>query len=89
MIKDILKDAEIRRGERWIYSTDFNVSLPLSFASGCPRIDSELGDIKRISDSGGIVVILAHRARYQEILKDAKKADLSFTTRDRYRVQGI
>ncbi len=54
------RDAEIKRGERWILSADFNVKDTVNPY----RVDEELSDIQRISDSGGIAVILAHEGRY-------------------------
>ncbi len=53
-------DAQITRGERWIYSADFNVKDTVN----PHRVDEEIDDIKRISDTGGITVILAHEGRY-------------------------
>ncbi len=52
-----LKDAQISKGERWLYSADFNV---------VPRVDEEAEDIKRISEAGGIVLILAHQGRLKD-----------------------
>jgi phosphoglycerate kinase len=54
------RDAEVKRGERWIYSADFNVKDTVS----PHRVDEEISDIRRISDAGGITVILAHEGRY-------------------------
>lgn len=54
------KFTQVKRGERWIYSADFNVKD----AVNPHRVDEELGDIQRISDSGGIAVILAHEGSY-------------------------
>ncbi len=54
------RDAEIRNGERWIYSADFNVKDTVN----PHRVDEEVDDILKISNAGGITVILAHEGRY-------------------------
>src|SRR5574342_240188 len=54
------RDAEIKRGERWIFSADFNVKDTVNPY----RVDEEIDDIRKISDAGGIAVILAHEGRF-------------------------
>jgi phosphoglycerate kinase len=58
------RDAEVKRGEKWIFSADFNVKDVVNIHNNPQRIDEELEDILKISDSGGIAVILAHEGRY-------------------------
>jgi phosphoglycerate kinase len=58
----LFQKARIGRGERWIFSADFNIKN----VSKSDRVDEELADILRISESGGITVILAHQGRYGE-----------------------
>ncbi|MBB5159503.1 phosphoglycerate kinase [Saccharopolyspora phatthalungensis] len=66
-----LRDRPIREGERWIYSAGFNVDRSLSSTA---RIDTELGDIGRIMDSGGRVAILSHQGSH----RDGTAVDLDF-----------
>ena len=61
---NLLRDAEVNPGDRWIYVADFNVDLP--FDKGCPRIDTEIEDIKQLVDAGAKTFILAHKGRFKD-----------------------
>ncbi len=54
------RDAEVKRGERWIFSVDFNVKDTVN----PHRVDEEVDDILKISNAGGITLLLAHEGRY-------------------------
>jgi len=54
------RDAEIKRGQRWIFSADFNIKDTVNPY----RVDEEIDDILKISNAEGITVILAHEGRY-------------------------
>ncbi len=54
------RDAEVKRGERWIFSADFNVKDTVNPY----RVDEEVDDVLKISNAGGISIILAHEGRY-------------------------
>ncbi len=56
----LFKHAEVKCGERWIYSADFNVKDVVKPY----RVDEEINDIRKISDAGGIAVVLANEGRY-------------------------
>lgn len=52
--------AQIKRGEHWLFSADFNIKD----TKNPSRIDEELYDINKISEAGGIAVILADGGRH-------------------------
>jgi phosphoglycerate kinase len=54
------RDAEVKRGEKWIFSADFNVKDTIN----PHRVDEEINDLLKISNAGGISIILAHEGRY-------------------------
>ncbi|MBI2583732.1 MAG: phosphoglycerate kinase [Candidatus Aenigmarchaeota archaeon] len=65
----LLRDAEIREGQRWIYSADFNTRYATDAEGKVrpknpARIDDELNDMRFILDRGGTVAILAHQGRH-------------------------
>jgi phosphoglycerate kinase len=57
----LLRDSDIRPGDRWIYSAGFNVSRALPSTA---RIDTELADIERILTGGGRLAILSHQGKH-------------------------
>lgn len=63
-----LEDIQIREKETWLYAADFNVGYSREgetyLIKNPARIDAEIEDILQISESGGVVVILAHQGRY-------------------------
>lgn len=54
----LLRNRQVRPGERWIYSAGFNVRPDLCSTG---RIDVELADMSRILRSGGRLVVLSHQ----------------------------
>lgn len=66
-----LENSAVRAGDMWLYSADFNVkyskgpdgSIRLKDNS---RLDAELDDLRQISESGGIAVMLAHQGRHED-----------------------
>ncbi|MEK6844553.1 MAG: phosphoglycerate kinase [Nanoarchaeota archaeon] len=56
------EDKTVNPGERYVFSAGFDVKRDLK---NTERIDQEIADIKRISDSGGIVAILSHQGRLE------------------------
>jgi phosphoglycerate kinase len=53
-----LDQATIRPGDRWIYSAGFNVGPDLTHTE---RIDTELADLRRLSDAGARIALLTHQ----------------------------
>lgn len=65
-----LENTSIKKREKWLYSADFNIKYSKKTDNSIQlknteRIDTEIEDIKQISDKGGIIVILAHQGRYK------------------------
>jgi len=52
-----VRDMNVNRGDRIVYSADFNATQ---------RVDDELQDIRRLADAGAIIFILAHQGRYKD-----------------------
>jgi len=69
-----LRNAYINPGNRWIYSTDFNIGHKGPKLRNSSRVDVEVDDAKFILDQGGIVLFLAHKGRF----KDGDTEDLEF-----------
>lgn len=67
----LLKDADIKEGDLWLYCADFNV-LSKGAIKSTDRIDIEVKDLEHIVSKGGIPLILAHQGRY----KDGDSVDL-------------
>ncbi|VVB78101.1 Phosphoglycerate kinase [uncultured archaeon] len=65
---NLLENANINFGERFLYSADANDPQ-------LKRIDEELEDLKRISDQGGVSVVLAHEGRFGKTKKLGFVAD--------------
>ncbi len=55
-------DKKVSSGERYIFSAAFDVKHDLKSTE---RIDQEIPDIKRISDNGGITLLLSHQGRQE------------------------
>lgn len=55
-------ERKVRKGERYVFSAAFDVKPDLKKTE---RIDAEVADIKRISDSGGVAAILSHQGRLE------------------------
>lgn len=77
----LLEKKQIKKGERWLYSADFNTKYSKKEdgsvqLKSTERIDGECKDIKYISEKGGIVIILAHQGRF----KDKDTVHLDFIT---------
>jgi phosphoglycerate kinase len=58
---NLLRNKEIRPGDRWVYSAGFNVAPDLRATA---RIDTEIPDIQRILAAGGRLAILSHQGSY-------------------------
>ncbi|SDK21101.1 phosphoglycerate kinase [Actinopolyspora mzabensis] len=58
-----LADANVQRGQRWIYSAGCNVDKRMSDTS---RIDCELDDLRRLADAGARVAILSHQGEFDD-----------------------
>lgn len=58
-----LRDREIPRGERWVYSAGFNVDSALRSTG---RIDAEIPDLLRLSRAGARVALLAHQGSHRD-----------------------
>ncbi|QQG40127.1 MAG: phosphoglycerate kinase [Candidatus Aenigmatarchaeota archaeon] len=68
-----LEDAQIKQGQRWIYSADFNIKHVGTTLESTGRIDTEIEDLKRIIINGGRVAILAHKGRHKD--EDTEELD--------------
>lgn len=69
-----LENTKIKKKDRWIYITDFNIKHSKNILKDTEKIDAEIEDIKHIIDAKGIAIILAHKGRY----KDGDAEDLDF-----------
>ncbi|WP_158713245.1 MULTISPECIES: phosphoglycerate kinase [unclassified Streptomyces] len=59
----LLRGRSVAAGQRWVYSAGFNVGPALTDTS---RIDSELDDLRRLSDAGARVAVLSHQGRWDD-----------------------
>jgi phosphoglycerate kinase len=55
---NLFSDIEIKEGDMFLYSSDFN--------GGLNKADIEIESLRRISECGGVAVILAHKGRYKK-----------------------
>ncbi|MFD7164779.1 phosphoglycerate kinase [Streptomyces violascens] len=56
-----LSNCGISPGDRWIFSAGFNVDAALTSTG---RIDTELGDLRALSDAGARVAVLSHQGSH-------------------------
>jgi 3-phosphoglycerate kinase len=61
-----LRQLSVRRGERWIFIADFNISHSGGVLRNPGRIDCELDDARHILSAGGVIAFLAHKGRYKD-----------------------
>lgn len=59
----LLSTQDVTPGERWIFSAGFNVDAALTSTG---RIDSELADLRRLSDAGARVAVLSHQGSHHD-----------------------
>ncbi len=59
----LLREQELRRGERWVFSAGFNTADP---ERNPQRVDAELADLERLAASGARVAILSHQGRFAD-----------------------
>ncbi|MFI6934080.1 phosphoglycerate kinase [Streptomyces sp. NPDC050287] len=57
----LLRDAAVRRGDRWIFSAGFNVGRDLRSTG---RVDAEVEDLRLLSDAGARVAVLSHQGTH-------------------------
>ncbi|MFJ8883252.1 phosphoglycerate kinase [Streptomyces sp. NPDC102402] len=59
----LLADRTVAPGERWIHSAGFNVGPDLASTG---RVDSELDDLRLLSDAGARVAVLSHQGSHRD-----------------------
>jgi phosphoglycerate kinase len=85
-VRHLRRDAEVRVGDRWVYVADFNADIVEG--QDCPRIDSEIEDLRFLADRGAKVTVLTSKGRYgdSESLKPARDYLVEKSGIDRHRV---
>ncbi|MBT3691350.1 phosphoglycerate kinase [archaeon] len=86
-VRHLRRDADVRVGDRWVYVADFNADIVEG--QGCPRIDSEIEDLRFLVDRGAKVTLLTSKGRYgnTESLKPARDYLVKKLDIDGHRVQ--